>query len=149
MILLRPRRLEFHAHNSVKRPQNRHLKPFKSRHELNGRLDPRINTGGRPIFFAQTLAKELRRKVKIEIESSNGQKLTVKKTRAEVMAQKLVDIACSTKPHSVGAARLIYDLVEPADKDDQNSIDTGLVHRLISAMICRRLNDVESSSDLL
>ena len=149
MITLKRRNSQFHTHSSVERPQNRHLKPFKSRSELNGRLDPRINTGGRPKFFAETLAKELRKKVKVEIESEDGQKRTVKRTRVEVMAERLVDTACSTKPHSIAAARLICDLVEPADKDDQDSIDTNFVHGLITRLINRGVNEVECPSDVL
>ena len=43
MIRLRRQQapLQSHTQNSVERPQNRHLKPFKSRAELNGQLDPR------------------------------------------------------------------------------------------------------------
>jgi hypothetical protein len=49
MIVLKRRQTQFHhTLNSVGRPQNRHLKPFKSRAELNGQLDPRINVRGRP-----------------------------------------------------------------------------------------------------
>jgi hypothetical protein len=39
------------------RPQNRHLKPFKSRRELGGELDPRINVGGRPKGMSKGLLR--------------------------------------------------------------------------------------------
>jgi hypothetical protein len=47
--------LQSDTQNSVERPQNRHLKPFKSRGELGGKLDPRIDAGGRPKIIGQTL----------------------------------------------------------------------------------------------
>ena len=50
-----------HTQNSVKceRPQNKHLKPFKSRAALGGELDPRINVGGRPKILREETAKWL------------------------------------------------------------------------------------------
>ena len=56
-----------HTQNSVKRqrPQNKHLKPFKSRAELGGELDTRINVGGRPKILRQETAKWLAERDKI------------------------------------------------------------------------------------
>jgi len=55
-----------HTQNSVERerPQNKHLKPFKSRAELGGQLDPRINKGGRPKIMREQTAAYLEEKDK-------------------------------------------------------------------------------------
>ena len=77
------------------------------------------------------MAKELRRKVKVEIETDDGQKLIVKKTRAEPIAEALVDNACSMKPHSVAAFRAIRELVEPTEGGmdaEQASLTASALH---------------------
>jgi hypothetical protein len=146
MIRLRHQEMQFHAHNNVERPQNRHLKPFKSRTELNGLLDPRINVRGRPKFFAETLAKELRRKVKVQIETDGGRKLTVRMTRAELIARAQVDNACTMKPHSVAAFRTIYEIVEPTEEEERGSSDREFT-RLIAQLFMERKPPPETTAN--
>jgi hypothetical protein len=62
-----------HTQNSVKRPQNRHLKPFKSRAELNGQLDSRINIGGRPKILFEESAKFLEKRDKNGVTNAQKQ----------------------------------------------------------------------------
>lgn len=91
-----------HTQNSVKRerPQNKHLKPFKSRAELGGQLDPRINKGGRPKIAREETAAWLQ-----ECDE-NG------KTNARKMVEALGSIAIGGGPDSVSAFREIRRTVE-------------------------------------
>jgi hypothetical protein len=145
MITLKNSQIQRHSHtqNSVERPQNRHLRPFKSRSELNGQLDPRINLRGRPKFFAETLAKELRKKVKVQIETDDGQKATIKKTRAELIAQALIDSACTMKPHSVAAFRTIREIVEPIEGEERRSSDREYHRMVLTAVMEARAQRIE------
>jgi hypothetical protein len=105
------------------RPQNKYIKPFqfKSREQNGGQIDPRINIGGRPKFFTETLAKELRKRVKVQMKTADGRLVTVRRTRAELIAEALIDSACTMKPHSVAAFRTIWDIVEPREEKGRGS----------------------------
>lgn len=147
MIRLKPPHTTFHALNCVKpeRPQNKYIKrsQFKSREQNGGQIDPRINTGGRPKFFAEALAKELRKKVKVQIETEDGRSLTVRKTRAELIAQALVDSACTMKPHSVAAFRTICEIVEPTAEEVRGSTDREFTRAVLTMLMERKVDTRE------
>jgi hypothetical protein len=137
MIRLKHPQVQFQSHtqNSVERPQNRHLKPFKSRAALNGQIDPRINIGGRPKVLRESLAKELRKKVKVCVgKGQDGKEIVEEKLRAECVVEALVDIACTKLPHSVGAFRTIYEIVEPTE-EERGSSDRDLTRLVVMALL--------------
>jgi len=139
--------MQFHAHNSVERPQNRHLKPFKSRAELGGQLDPRINIGGRPKVLTESLAKELRKKVKVCVgKGEDGKEIVEEKLRAECVAKTLVDNACTKLPHSVAAFRTIYEIVEPTEEEERGSSDREFT-RLVAQLLMERKPPPETKAN--
>jgi hypothetical protein len=138
IIRLKRSQMQFRSHtqNSVERPQNRHLKPFKSRAELNGQIDPRINIGGRPKVLTESLAKELRKKVKVCVgKGQDGKEIVEEKLRAECVVEALVDNACTKMPHSVGAFRAIYDIIEPSNENERGSSDRELTRIVVMALL--------------
>jgi hypothetical protein len=146
MVRLKHQEMQFHAHNCVERPQNRHLKPFKSRAELNGRLDPRINLRGRPKIIREAYEKVLQEKTRVKVKGEDGQVKEIVVPRYEAMARAQVDVACSMKPHSVAAFRAICELVEPKTEEERGSVDKDFV-RVISQLIMERpANSIEISS---
>jgi hypothetical protein len=140
MIRLKHSQMQFQSHtqNSVERPQNRHLKPFKSRAALNGQIDPRINIGGRPKVLTESLAKELRKKVKVCVgKGEDGKQIVEEKLRAECVVEALVDSACTMKPHSVTAFRTIREIIEPSELEQRGSSDRELT-RLFAQLLWER-----------
>ena len=77
---------------SGKRKRLANLKPFKSRKDNGGELDPRINKGGRPKIVYEETAKYLSKKV-------NG------KTNARSMVEAMGELVQKQLPHSVPAFR--------------------------------------------
>jgi len=103
-----------HTQNSVKRerPQNKHLKPFKSRAELGGQLDPRINKGGRPKIAREETAAWLEKRDKTG------------KTNARKMVEALGAIAIAGGRDSVSAFREIRQIVEQNTSETKNGAAT-------------------------
>lgn len=99
--MIRLKRPHSHTHNSVERPQNRHLKPFKSRRELNGQLDPRINIGGRP--------KSIREETAAWLEETDRHGVT----NARKVVESVGKLACSGRPGSVAAFKVLHEMVQP------------------------------------
>jgi hypothetical protein len=95
-----------HTQKSVERPQNRHLKPFKSRAENGGRLDPRINKGGRPKILREESARYLAEK------DENGV------TNARKMIESLGVKALSARKDAVSAFRELRQTAEPEEEAD-------------------------------
>jgi hypothetical protein len=145
MIRLKHQEMQFHAHNSVERPQNRHLRPFKSRAELGGQIDPRINIGGRPKVLTESLAKELRKKVKVCVsKGEDGKEIVEEKLRAECVVEALVDNACTKLPHSVSAFRAIYEIVEPSKEEERGTSDRDLTRMVVQALMERKADATET-----
>jgi hypothetical protein len=118
-----------HTQNSVVRPQNRHLKPFKSRAELNGKLDPRINVGGRPKILYEETAKWL-----CETDKTG-------KTNARKLIESMGEAAMrSMSPHSVAAFKAIKDTVE-AEERDESRINPNILHASIIDIINRSVGE--------
>lgn len=141
MIRLRRQQapLQSHTQNSVERPQNRHLKPFKSRAELGGQLDHRINVGGRPKVLRESLAKELRKKVKVCVgKGEDGKEIVEERLRAECVVEALVDNACTMKPHSIAAFRTICEIVEPTEEEERGSSDREFTRLFVEIMMNRK-----------
>jgi hypothetical protein len=93
-----------HTQNSVERnrPQNKYLKPFKSRAELGGQLDPRINKGGRPKGMSKAYTRWL-----AEVDPATGE------SNADKLAKAQIARACNPKdPGSTAAAREIRKATE-------------------------------------
>jgi len=105
-----------HTHdtgNSVKtdRLQNRHLKPFKSRAENGGVVDPRINMSGRPKILREESARYLVEKDK------NG--ITNARKMIESMGQKVL----SGGKDSVTAFRELRQTAETDERPSDQSFD--------------------------
>jgi len=133
-----------HTQNCVERPQNRHLKPFKSRGELGGQLDPRINIGGRPKVLTESLAKELRKKVTVCVgKGEDGKEIVEEKLRAECVVKALVDNACTMKPHSVAAFRAICELAEPTEEEERGPVDRDFTRLVAQLLLERKANAQE------
>jgi hypothetical protein len=138
--------VQSHAQNCVERPQNQHLKPFKSRADLGGQIDPRINVGGRPKVLTESLAKELRKKVKVCVgKGEDGEEIVEEKLRAECVVKALVDNACTMRPHSVAAFRAIYEIVEPTEEEESRSSDRDFTRLIIQLLMERKANAREIS----
>jgi hypothetical protein len=151
MIRLRSQQAPLQSHtqnSSVERPQNRHLKPFKSRAELNGQLDPRINPGGRPKIIGQTLTQRLLEEIESDIPDPKDLKktITVKCRRLDLVVESLINNAMTYQPHSVSAFRTIREIVEPTQEEEQGAVDKDFT-RLIAQLIMERpANAIEISS---
>jgi hypothetical protein len=105
-----------HTQNSVERPQNRHLKHFKSRAELGGQLDPRINIGGRPKILLEESAKFLEKRDK------NGV------TNARKLIEQLHRIVMSKSKDAVAAFNALRQAAEPTEgrrRKPQTGISRG------------------------
>jgi hypothetical protein len=128
-----------HAQNSVvERPQNRHLKPFKSRAENNGQLDPRINVGGRPKILFEESAAYLR-----EIDPDTG------KTNARVMIETTAKLAKRINPMApactYGALKTLRDIAEPTEEATGQAItDKAFIRELCELLIERQVNAIET-----
>ena len=85
---------------SGKQKRLANLKPFKSRKDNGGELDPRINKGGRPKLVYEETAKYLSKKVK-------------GKTNARRMVEAMGELAQKQLPHSCrGVSRAIAQIVD-------------------------------------
>lgn len=81
--------------------------------------------------------------MKVKIEADNGQKVTVRKTRAELIAQALVGSACTTKPRSVAAFRTIYEFVEAREEEKRRSTDRDLTRSVLQMLMERKVQRAE------
>ena len=102
-----------HTQNSVKRerPQNKQLKPFKSRAELGGELDPRINVGGRPKILREETAKWLAERDKTG------------KTNARKIVESVGAVAIGGGGQSVAAFKALREIAdEERDKPRQGAV---------------------------
>ena len=135
MLRLKNPEIIAHTQNSVERPQNRHLKPFKSRAELGGQLDPGINKGGRPKVIREETAAWL------EEKDENGV------TNARQIIESLGKAAkMSDKGHCVGAFKEIREMVEPTEIEGSTTlrnIDRELFREITERMMERKVKAIE------
>ncbi len=98
---------------------------FKTKEELGGQLDPRINKGGRPKILKEESAQYL------------GEKDKSGKTNARVMIEAMGELAKKQLPHSVGAFKEIRQTAEPNEEDKGNTFNIGEVNLGVLAMVQR------------
>jgi hypothetical protein len=115
-----------HAHNNVDRPQNKHLKPFRSRAELGGKLDPRINVRGRPKIIFEETAQWLQQKDDRGI------------TNARTMVASIGKLACSGNSQSVAAFKAISETIQSA-QEQPGVADHELARIVVEALMNRRV----------
>jgi hypothetical protein len=123
-----PLQLVAHTLNSVEcqRPQNKYLKPFKSRAELGGQLDPRINKGGRPKIVKEETAKWL--------EETDAKGVT----NARKMVEAMGALAQKQLRHSVSAFREIRQIVESVEGDAKvTNLSAGGLNESVLRMVQR------------
>ena len=118
-----------HSQNSVKRerPQNKNLKPFKSRAELGGELDPRINVGGRPKILREETAKWLAERDKTG------------KTNARKIVESVGTIAIGGGGQSVAAFKALREIAN----DDQDQKTRPFYLESLNVDILRLLQTIE------
>ncbi len=115
---------------SGKQKRLANLKPFKSRKDNGGELDPRINKGGRPKLVYEETAKYLSKKVK-------------GKTNARRMVEAMGELAQKQLPHSVAAFRAIAQIVEVAAEQESSKTDAPT----LSLSVIRMLREAAGRTD--
>lgn len=114
---------DLHTQNSAKRdrPQNKYLKPFKSRAELGGALDPRINKGGRPKLLREETAKWME-----EMDETG-------KTNARKAVESVGVVAQSASRNSAAAFKTLHDMLGEDQEAGKGSINIGNLNPAILA----------------
>jgi uncharacterized protein DUF5681 len=91
-------------------------KPIEQRADYATRWKPGQsgNRSGRPRQVGDMINKKLNEIVTVEREDpETGEKKKVKVQRVEIVAERLIDNACTLMPHAVSAFRAIRETVEP------------------------------------